>query len=132
MSLHPQGRQPGSRRWCRSRANAQDAIIGYLLIGTELKAGALQSAIFNSANFSSIATDAEGRHSDLQRRRRAAGTNDFEHARVGDGGGVTIALQLELAAVDAARNIGGQRSSRSHFPAAAAVPRSAAIAAKIK
>src|SRR5687767_14089613 len=46
-------------------------IIGYLLIGTDnsarkqaeaalLKAGALQSAIFNSANFSSIATDAEG------------------------------------------------------------------------
>ena len=40
--------------------NAQDSIIGYLLIGTELKAGALQSAIFNSANFSSIATDAKG------------------------------------------------------------------------
>ena len=40
--------------------DAQDAIIGYLLIGTELKAGALQSAIFNSANFSSIATDAKG------------------------------------------------------------------------
>jgi signal transduction histidine kinase/ActR/RegA family two-component response regulator len=51
--------------------DAQDAIIGYLLIGTDntarkhaeealLKAGALQSAIFNSANFSSIATDAEG------------------------------------------------------------------------
>src|SRR5450631_541799 len=49
----------------------QDAIIGYLLIGTDntarkqaeealLKAGALQSAIFNSANFSSIATDASG------------------------------------------------------------------------
>jgi len=46
-------------------------IIGYLLIGTDntarkqaeealLKAGALQSAIFNSANFSSIATDALG------------------------------------------------------------------------
>jgi len=40
--------------------NDQDAIIGYLLIGTELKAGALQSASFNSANFSSIATDAKG------------------------------------------------------------------------
>ena len=49
----------------------QDAIIGYLLIGTDntarkqaeealLKAGALQNAIFNSANFSSIATDANG------------------------------------------------------------------------
>jgi PAS domain S-box-containing protein len=40
--------------------DAQNTIIGYLLIGTELKAGALQSAIFNSANFSSIATDAKG------------------------------------------------------------------------
>src|SRR5450756_1296536 len=51
--------------------DAQNAIIGYLLIGTDntarkraeaalLKAGALQSAIFNSANFSSIATDAKG------------------------------------------------------------------------
>ncbi|HEV7821201.1 MAG TPA: PAS domain S-box protein, partial [Burkholderiales bacterium] len=49
----------------------QNAIIGYLLIGTDntarkqaeealVKAGALQSAIFNSANFSSIATDAKG------------------------------------------------------------------------
>jgi PAS domain S-box-containing protein len=49
----------------------QDGIIGYLLIGTDnsarkraeealLKAGALQNAIFNSANFSSIATDAKG------------------------------------------------------------------------
>ena len=34
-----------------------------------LETGALQSAIFNSANFSSIATDAKGRHSDLQCRR---------------------------------------------------------------
>src|SRR5688572_28437989 len=51
--------------------DAANAIIGYLLIGTDntarkqaeealLKAGALQSAIFNSANFSSIATDAMG------------------------------------------------------------------------
>jgi len=51
--------------------DAQGAIIGYLLIGTDntarkraeealLKAGALQSVIFNSANFSSIATDAKG------------------------------------------------------------------------
>src|SRR5579859_5322273 len=51
--------------------DAEEAIIGYLLIGTDntarkqaeealLKAGALQSAIFNSANFSSIATDAKG------------------------------------------------------------------------
>jgi PAS domain S-box-containing protein len=51
--------------------DAQSAIIGYLLIGTDntarkqaeealLQAGALQSAIFNSANFSSIATDAKG------------------------------------------------------------------------
>ncbi|MBU0675625.1 MAG: PAS domain S-box protein [Proteobacteria bacterium] len=51
--------------------DAQNAIIGYLLIGYDntarkqaeealLEAGALQNAIFNSANFSSIATDAEG------------------------------------------------------------------------
>jgi len=51
--------------------DAQENIIGYLLIGTDntarkqaedalLKAGALQNAIFNSANFSSIATDAQG------------------------------------------------------------------------
>ena len=51
--------------------DAQNIIIGYLLIGTDnsarkqaeealLKAGALQRAIFNSANFSSIATDAKG------------------------------------------------------------------------
>jgi PAS domain S-box-containing protein len=51
--------------------DGQNAIIGYLLIGTDntarkqaeaalAKAGALQSAIFNSANFSSIATDAKG------------------------------------------------------------------------
>ena len=51
--------------------DAQEGIIGYLLIGTDntarkraeealAKAGALQSAIFNSANFSSIATDAKG------------------------------------------------------------------------
>ena len=51
--------------------DAQDAIIGYLLIGTDntarkqaedalVKAGALQSAIFTSAYFSSIATDAKG------------------------------------------------------------------------
>ncbi len=51
--------------------DAQDTIIGYLLIGTDntarkqaeaelLKAGALQNAMFNSANFSCIATDAKG------------------------------------------------------------------------
>jgi PAS domain S-box-containing protein len=49
----------------------QGGIIGYLLIGTDnsartqaeealLKAGALQNAIFNSENFSSIATDEKG------------------------------------------------------------------------
>ena len=49
----------------------QGGIIGYLLIGTDntarkqaeealVKAGALQSAIFNSENFSSIATDEKG------------------------------------------------------------------------
>jgi len=51
--------------------DAQDVIIGYLLIGTELKAGALQSAIFNSAKLSSIATDAKGASSNIQRRRGA-------------------------------------------------------------
>jgi PAS domain S-box-containing protein len=51
--------------------DAAEAIIGYLLIGTDntarrqaeealLEAGALQRAIFNSASFSSIATDAAG------------------------------------------------------------------------
>ena len=51
--------------------DAPGAIIGYLLIGTDntarkkaeealLKAGALQTAIFNSKNFSSIATDEKG------------------------------------------------------------------------
>src|SRR5471030_2652910 len=51
--------------------DAENTIIGYLLIGTDntarkqaeealLKAGALQSTIFNSANFSSIATDEKG------------------------------------------------------------------------
>ena len=51
--------------------NEENQIIGYLLIGTDntarklaeaalLEAGALQRAIFNSANFSSIATDAKG------------------------------------------------------------------------
>jgi signal transduction histidine kinase len=51
--------------------DAHDAIIGYLLIGTDntarkqaeealLKAGALQRAIFNSASFSMIATDKAG------------------------------------------------------------------------
>src|SRR5271154_5944613 len=51
--------------------DAQKTIIGYLLIGTDntarklveqalLQAGALQKAIFDSANFSSIATDAKG------------------------------------------------------------------------
>ena len=51
--------------------DADSGIIGYLLIGTDntarkqaeealLKAGALQKAIFDSANFSSIATDSKG------------------------------------------------------------------------
>jgi PAS domain S-box-containing protein len=51
--------------------DAGNVVIGYLLIGTDntarkqaeealVKAGALQNAIFNSANFSSIATDAKG------------------------------------------------------------------------
>jgi PAS domain S-box-containing protein len=68
-------RKDGSRfPACVSVTALRDAhavIIGYLLIGTDntarkraeeelLKAGALQKAIFNSANFSSIATDAKG------------------------------------------------------------------------
>ena len=70
--LHPQGRSrfPAVVSVTALR-DAQNAIIGYLLIGTDntarkqaeealVKAGALQSAIFNSANFSSIATDAKG------------------------------------------------------------------------
>jgi len=51
--------------------DADNAIIGYLLIGTDntaaassgrgaAQAEALQKAIFDSANFSSIATDAKG------------------------------------------------------------------------
>ena len=51
--------------------DAQDTVIGYLFIGTDntarkraeaalLEANALQNAIFKSANFSSIATDANG------------------------------------------------------------------------
>ena len=51
--------------------DVRNVIIGYLLIGTDntarkraeealIRAGALQNAIFNSANFSSIATDANG------------------------------------------------------------------------
>ena len=51
--------------------DAEDGIIGYLLIGTDntarkqaeealVKAGALQNAIFGSSSFSSIATDAQG------------------------------------------------------------------------
>jgi len=51
--------------------DTEEGIIGYLLIGTDntahksaeaalFKAGALQNAIFNSANFSSIATDEQG------------------------------------------------------------------------
>ena len=51
--------------------DVRETIIGYLLIGTDntarkkaeaalLQVGALQNAIFNSANFSSIATDASG------------------------------------------------------------------------
>jgi hypothetical protein len=45
-----------------SRKQAEEAL---------LKAGALQKAIFNSANFSSIATDANGVIQILQCRRRA-------------------------------------------------------------
>jgi PAS domain S-box-containing protein len=68
-------RQDGSRFPAMVSVTAlrddRETIIGYLLIGTDntarkraeealQKAGALQNAIFNSANFSSIATDAQG------------------------------------------------------------------------
>jgi PAS domain S-box-containing protein len=68
-------RQDGSRFPAMVSVTAlrddNEVIIGYLLIGTDntarkgaeealQKAGALQNAIFNSANFSSIATDARG------------------------------------------------------------------------
>jgi PAS domain S-box-containing protein len=54
-----------------AQRNAKERIVGYLLIGTDnsarkraeqalVKASALQNAIFNSANFSSIATDQRG------------------------------------------------------------------------
>ena len=41
-------------------AETEEVISGVRSEATLLKAGALQSAIFNSANFSSIATDAKG------------------------------------------------------------------------
>jgi PAS domain S-box-containing protein len=54
-----------------AQRDAKDRIVGYLLIGTDntarkraeealVEASALQNAIFNSANFSSIATDSNG------------------------------------------------------------------------
>ena len=57
-------------------------IIGYLLIGTDntarkhaeealVKAGALQNAIFNSANFSSIADRCKRNHPNIQCRSGA-------------------------------------------------------------
>ena len=71
----------------------QDAIIGYLLIGTDntarqqaeealLKAGALQRAIFESANFSSIATDAKGviQIFNVGAERSRAKFRNFSHA----------------------------------------------------
>ena len=82
--------------------DAAGGIIGYLLIGTDntarkraeealVKAGALQSAIFNSANFSSIATDAKGviqifnvgaeRMLGLHRRRRDEQDHAGRHLR---------------------------------------------------
>ena len=44
----------------KSTADAADVNIDVRHTETLLQAGALQSAIFNSANFSSIATDAKG------------------------------------------------------------------------
>ena len=53
------------KRAAKQRRHAEDADTGEIIPevrseATLLKAGALQSAIFNSANFSSIATDAKG------------------------------------------------------------------------
>jgi PAS domain-containing protein len=98
--------------------DVQNAIIGYLLIGTDntarkqaeaalLKAGALQNAIFNSANFSSIATDAKaviqifnvgaermlGYTADMQTAYTdAAGRSipDFTELGAGEIGGLTL------------------------------------------
>jgi PAS domain-containing protein len=71
-----------------------------------LKTGALQGAIFNSAYFSSIATDEKGRHPDLQRRRRKdarlrrgrCGQQDHprRHLRSGGADRPAAALSLEL------------------------------------
>ncbi|MFI3121438.1 MAG: PAS domain S-box protein, partial [Methylococcaceae bacterium] len=81
--------------------DAQDAIIGYLLIGTDnsarkkaeeelFKAGALQSAIFNRANFSSIATDASGviQIFNVDRERVVEGKGVMPGVEIG-GGGIT-------------------------------------------
>jgi PAS domain S-box-containing protein len=69
--VHKDGRRFPAVVSVTALRDAENAIIGYLLIGTDntarkqaeaalCKAGALQRAIFNSANFSSIATDAKG------------------------------------------------------------------------
>ena len=41
-----------------------------------------------------------------------AGPDRVEHARIGDGGGVAVALQLEFCVVDAARYVGGQHQKQ--------------------
>jgi PAS domain S-box-containing protein len=51
---------PGRSRSPRERVSAADATLSSQAEAALLKTGALQTAIFNSANFSSIATDAKG------------------------------------------------------------------------
>jgi len=69
--IHKDGRRFPAVVSVTALRDAQDGIIGYLLIVTDntarkqaeaalLKAGPLQNAIFNNANFSCIATDAKG------------------------------------------------------------------------
>ena len=51
-------------------------------------------------------------HADAAVMARA---NGIEHARVGDGGGVAFALQLEFRIVDAARHVGCEHEEKVHL-----------------
>ena len=42
----------------------------------------------------------------------AARADRLEHARIGDGGGIAVALQLEFCGIDAARHVGGQHQKQ--------------------
>ncbi len=41
-----------------------------------------------------------------------AGADGVEHARIGNGGGIAVALQLEFRVVDAARHVGGEHQQQ--------------------